>query len=317
MEQETRRIALYKTRTFSEKIGDTFDFLRENWRQLAVWLTYLMLPLSLVSAVSMNTMMGTYLSVFSSAGSGELSTADALSTSLSYLAVMVLSFLAVAMGLSLTYGAMRLYEQRPQRLQGLTLSDLRPYITQGVGRMFVLTLLASILLVMLVVVLVFFGVGFAMAAPRVGIFMLVLLYAAIPVVMVPLTLTAPVYLFEDDINPFQAYLKAWRLGWATWGGVAAVLSVLGVLVYLIIGVCSIPLSGTWIYRILTLSRGEEMVQPGMLASMGQYLLSVVVGYIGHMLSVIVYVGLAYQYGHACDKIDGAGIDREIEDFEQL
>jgi hypothetical protein len=27
--------------------------------------------------------------------------------------------------------------------------------------------------------------------------------------------------------------------------------------------------------------------------------------------------LAYQYGHACDKVDGVTVDRDIENFETL
>ena len=57
MNQERPLIKLYRTRTFSEKMSDTFDFVRENWRTMLKFLTYMMLPLALVQTFAMNNFM--------------------------------------------------------------------------------------------------------------------------------------------------------------------------------------------------------------------------------------------------------------------
>ena len=317
MEQEKRKIALYKTRTFSEKMNDTFDFLRENWRQLGLWLTYLLLPVSLLMAVCLNTMVGNYMSLMSNMGSGHFERIDSATTMLVYLGTMVLSFLVTALGISTTYAAMRLYEERPTRLAGLTLRDAQPLVTRGVLRMLVLTIVSSVIAVVVFIMMMLLTMVFVGTRTGFGIMLTLPLYLLVPVCLVPLTLTAPVYLFEDDLNPLQAFAKAWRLGWATWGGVAAVLIVLGVLCYLVAAVLSIPFYSVFIARLVTLQEGGMVEQPSLMASVWQYVLSVLMGFVSSVLGCVVYVGLAYQYGHACDKVDGKGMDREIETFEEL
>ncbi len=313
MEKKNRLILLYKRRTFTEKINDTFDFLRENFRQLAAWLTYLLLPVCIVLAVSMNDMWGNYAAAFGMPGRLD---EELDSIVLSYLLMMVMGFLTTALGISATYGAMRLYEQRPGRLQGLGLKDLVPYIKRGTLRMLLLSLLAVPVAGVAILVVAMMSMLLTSMSVALGLSVMLLLYMAVPLVLLPLLLAAPVYLFEDDTTVLQAFIKAWRLGWATWRGLAAVVIVLGTLVYIIIGTASLPVYILQISKFVTTS-SSEVAQPSVFASMGMYLLHVVVAYISAMLSSIVYVGLAYQYGHACDKIDGAGIEQQIDSFETL
>ena len=45
MEAQKPKIALYVQRSFGEKLTTTFDFIKENWKPLMKFTTYLMLPL--------------------------------------------------------------------------------------------------------------------------------------------------------------------------------------------------------------------------------------------------------------------------------
>lgn len=54
MQIETPQIELYRVRTFTEKLTDTFNFLRDNWRSLLKYFLYLMLPTSIVVALPFN-----------------------------------------------------------------------------------------------------------------------------------------------------------------------------------------------------------------------------------------------------------------------
>ena len=51
------KIELYRTRSFSEKLSATFDYLSENGRLLLKFLLYLILPVCMVQALGMNTFM--------------------------------------------------------------------------------------------------------------------------------------------------------------------------------------------------------------------------------------------------------------------
>ena len=57
METEKTKIALYAKRTFGEKFNATFDFIKENWKQLLKYTLYLLLPVSLIQALSLNGLM--------------------------------------------------------------------------------------------------------------------------------------------------------------------------------------------------------------------------------------------------------------------
>lgn len=43
----------------------------------------------------------------------------------------------------------------------------------------------------------------------------------------------------------------------------------------------------------------------------------IASFCGSCLLSFVTIGTAYQYGHACDKVDGVTVDRDIENFESL
>jgi hypothetical protein len=72
MNPEKPLIKLYRTRTFGEKMSDTFDFVRENWRPMLKYITYLLLPVALVSTVAMDNFMTSQMSLTSTIGQGDM-----------------------------------------------------------------------------------------------------------------------------------------------------------------------------------------------------------------------------------------------------
>ena len=82
-------IKLYRIRTFGEKISDTFDFVRENFRPLLKYLTYLMLPLSLVQAFAQTNFMGGYMDFIEKMGKNVQQSSD-VSQMLSWVGSMTL-----------------------------------------------------------------------------------------------------------------------------------------------------------------------------------------------------------------------------------
>lgn len=58
MELQKPKIALYVKRPFGEKLNAAFDFIKENWKPLLKLTTYLILPLCLIQALSLNGLMG-------------------------------------------------------------------------------------------------------------------------------------------------------------------------------------------------------------------------------------------------------------------
>ena len=48
-----------------------------------------------------------------------------------------------------------------------------------------------------------------------------------------------------------------------------------------------------------------------------YLLGVIQAFANFFAYSLPFIGLAYQYGHACEKIDHVTVESDIDRFEQL
>lgn len=306
-------IKLYRIRTFGEKISDTFDFVRENFRPLLKYLTYLMLPLSLVQAFAQTNFMGGYMDFIDKMGKNVQQNSD-VSQMLSWVGSMtlmvVVDYVAMMLLVAMVYAMMQHYEQRPQRLEGITGEELRPDVTRLLGRQF-------IVLITSIVVMALFGVFAAlMAVIHIGMVILafVLLLVAIPL----FALVTPIYLFERETGIVSAYTKSIRLGWKTWGGIVGVGLVLFIIVTIVGSIIETPWTIMLMVKNVLTAQGSDT---GFVSSFGytaiQYLLGVISTYVGNLLMSLLYIGMAYQYGHACEKVDGVTVDRDIENFETL
>ncbi len=307
MNPEKPLIKLYRTRTFGEKMSDTFDFVRENWRPMLKYITYLLLPVALVSTVAMDNFMTSQMSLTSTIGQGDMDAV--LPWLLSMGVTMLFYFVDIVLVESLTYTMMQLYEQRQERLQGITFAELSPGFWQKCGRQLVLLVTGFVLLIVVGLI----ASPSVLLGPAVVILVAILLFIALPLIF----LVQPIYLFEK-ISVVKAYAKSVRLGWKTWAGVVAVITVLYIIVSIVQGVVSTPWYIMVMLKNVLVTQNSE---PAFMSSFGytaiQYVLGVISNFFGSLLMTLPSIGLAYQYGHACDKVDGAGVDRDIENFETL
>lgn len=288
-------------------MSDTFDFVRENWRPMLKYITYLLLPVALVSTVAMDNFMTSQMSLTSTIGQGDMDAV--LPWLLSMGVTMLFYFVDIVLGNALTYTMMQLYEQRQERLQGITFAELSPVFWQKCGRQLVLLVTGFVLLIVVGLI----ASPSVLLGPAVVILVAILLFIALPLIF----LVQPIYLFEK-ISVVKAYAKSVRLGWKTWAGVVAVITVLYIIVSIVQGVVSTPWYIMVMLKNVLVTQNSE---PAFMSSFGytaiQYVLGVISNFFGSLLMTLPSIGLAYQYGHACDKVDGAGVDRDIENFETL
>jgi len=318
MEFVKPKIELYRVRTFSEKISDTFDFLRETWRPMLKYFLYLMLPVSIVLAFFVNHFMGSYLSMVSAMSGGSSDMQEAVAMGLMMLGAGVVMCVAAVLMTALIFSMVRLYQWRDDRLRGLTFDELKPELKHCAGRA-VRLLLASLLMGVLLGLLLALVIGvLTVISPLLSVAGIIVLYVALVVVMLPLTLVVPVYMLEDDITFVEALQKAWRLGFATWGGIFAVSFVLGLVISALQTLTFMPWYVMVVLKSVFTLQGEG---GGFMATGGysllQYLSAVwmCLGY--SLMSIISTVGLTIQYGHASDKIDGTGVAQKIVKFDEL
>ena len=158
MEAQKPKIALYVQRSFGEKLTATFDFIKENWKPLMKFTTYLMLPLCLLQGLSLNGLMsGTMALGDMTGGSFDSSVVGASIMALVtyYSLYAVLYLLGTVMLTSLVYALVRTYNEREKRLEGVTLGMLKPLLFRNVRRVF-LIMIVGVLLVLFVGLIVGF-----------------------------------------------------------------------------------------------------------------------------------------------------------------
>lgn len=306
---ERRKIELYRVRSFGDKLNDTFAFVNENYRQLLKYLTYFLLPLSLVQAVAMNGYLGNMMTL--SMGGGNGMSSDALMSMAGSMAFYALVYgVGAFLLVTVVYALMRLYNRREQRLNGLMWEEMKPEVGLMLRRGLLLVLLG-------IVVAVLFGL-LIFALVQFSPMMLFLLLPALFVVALPLSLLTPVYLFEERISLTEALGKSLRLGFRTWGGILAVMLVMTIIASVLQGVVSIPWYIAFIVKSLFgLQQAEDSFVNSVGFSFITYLLGVVQAFGGFLTYSLAYISLAYQYGHAAEKIDGVTVDTDIEHFEEL
>ena len=312
MNTEFRLIKLYRIRRFGEKISDTFDFVRENWRPLLKYITYLLLPVALVQSFCMTNFMSGYME-FANMVIADGRTASNLADMASWLLSLGFYTLVQLVGLllvtSLAYTMMQQYEQRSTRLVGITFADMKPSILRMVGRQMVLIVTGLILIVvigLLIALMVAISRYFILPA-------IILAFAVFPIFF----MIQPVYLFEKT-GIISAYAKSVRLTWKTWAGIVGVVLVLYIIGSILSGLVSTPWYIMMMVKNVLVAQGNTA---GFVSSFGytaiQYLLGVVSSFFGCCILVLYDVGIAYHYGHACDKVDGVSVDQDIENFETL
>lgn len=316
MEQMTPKIELYVTRTFSEKLSDTLGFVRENWRVLLKYFIYLMLPSALVLGFFVNHFWGGYISLIGM--DNDFDHRKFIDFILTTGGTVIVGMVVYAVFLAMIFALIRLYFARSLRLKGVTNEEFMPEFMACLKRSAIYLLVLVMLVGVFVVLLSFLMAGSFMLNPVVGIIGLLLFYAVLVAVVIPLSLSAPVYMMED-IGIFRAIAKAFRLGFATWGGVFALSFVIGMLTGVIQSFTMVPWYILFIIKsIFTVSNDLEGSFVNTIGYTFLEYLACVLQCLGYLIAAILtIVALTIQYGHASDKIDGVGVAKNIEHFDEF
>ena len=225
-------------------------------------------------------------------------------------AMILLYTIGSMLMMTIVYALMRLYRERENRLLHLTWNEFKTVFMMLLRRCLILMLVGILLSVVIVLLMVAF-----VAMHWSLIFVAIL---ALVTVCIPLALLYPIYFFEDDITILGAFSKAFRLGFPTWGGIFGVMFVLSLLGSFISGMISLPWT---ILSVMKMVLGAEADEFSFVNSAGYsfivYLLGAVQAFVGYFAYSLPFIGLAYQYGHASEKIDHVTMESDIDRFEQL
>ena len=320
MQLQTPKIEIYRTRTFTDKLGDTFNFLRENWRTITKYTIYIMLPVSMVLAFFANHFWNGYISLITALNTaGSMDDEGIVSFGLSSLATLVVGIISYMILITLLFALIRLYTVREQRLANITIDELKPEMWFCMKRCMIMTLVGLVLVIAFLALVVLMVVLLVSINGAVALLGFILLYGVAVAVMLPLTLVPSIYLLEDNIGVFEAYMKGFRLGFATWGGIFAITFVIGFITGVIQSFTMMP---WYILSMVKMVINVSDKQDGSFFNSFLYdaiqYITCILTCLGYFISCIIeVVAITIQYGHASDKIDGVGVAKNIERFDEF
>lgn len=312
MESQKAKVAMYAKRSFGDKMNASFDFIKENWKPLFKFTTYLILPLCLIQALSLNDVMGRSMAIaMTNTNTSDLNLLAQYGQTfwMSYGFSILCSIIGSIILSSMIYALIRTYNEREERLEGITLSALKPLLLKNMGKLLKLTLFA----ILLVIIAIFVLILFAALTP----FTLILTIPLFIACMVPMALFLPIYLFEN-IGIWAAFKKTFRLGFATWGGVFAISIIMGFIGGILQGIAMLPwYVATIVKYFFTMSDGGSAVTVSPVYNFFLYLLGILQTFGTYIGSIFMIVGLAYQYGHASEVVDSVSVEEDIDNFDNL
>jgi len=302
------KIELYVERTFGEKFSATFDFLSDNWKVLLKYVTCAILPFCLVIAMGLSD----YASIVGTFSVGDEPDMDYMRYGVTFILIFVMSVVSSVLLMAVVHSILWVYFDRLEGLRGISWQDLKPVFFRCLKRAAALVL--SVGFIGVVVALV------CMALAVISPLLLVPALVALFVCAVPLAILAPAYLLEEG-TLFQAFAKAYRLGFKTWGGIFMLVLVVGLIIYLLQLVFSFPwtlcVMARSVFAVVETGQETGDFAGSNFLTCIIYLAGIASSYVSMLGSSVMFVAMAYLYGHAAEKIDGVSLKWEVDEFESL
>lgn len=310
MEPQKTKIPFYLQRTFTEKINASFDFIKENWKPLLKYSTYLILPICLLQGVSFNAIMTkAYDEAYLESLAYTPDNSELISFILNYLLLILFFSLGAFIMTSLVYTLVKTYNDRENGLEGISFNDIKSLLLGNIGRLLMQTLIAILLVTGAVIVISLLGMLSGLT--------LILTIPLLFVMAIPLSLWTPVYLYEHT-GVIESLTKSYKLGMATWGGIFAVMFVMGFITNIVQGVASLPWGvSTIVNQLFRVSEAGMTGEISIGNEIMTYLFSVMAGYGLYLSMVFTMLGISYQYAHANEKVGHVSVEKEIENFDQF
>lgn len=308
MDIQTRKINIYFKRSFGDKLNATFDFIKQNPKILIKYIVYFLLPVSLIQSFTTNSFMGSALSLEQTFQYGE-PTGMLYGLGISYLGTILLNIIGTLLLTSTIYALMRIYEEREQKLQGITWEEIRPRLFHNIKRMLLLTVVTIILLIIV-------AAAIAVMA-YISKATLILTIPAFLATLIAYTFLPCIYLFED-ISFGDAFTKTFRLGFRTWGGTFGIIIIMGLIASILQGVTTTPwYVATLVKTYFSVASTGNSFTSSAGFNFLMYLLGIIQSFGSYLAGAFTLIGIAYQYGHASEVVDNKTVGSDISNFENL
>jgi hypothetical protein len=304
MEEKTL-IRLYQRRTFSEKFSATIDFVRENWKPILKYFTYFMLPFAIIQGVVFEGMMNAMPNDNTNSDLSQLLGSLFFAKYGAYMLIYVIVSLIVG---SMVFSMIQLYATREGRLQNLQIGELWNSMKQNLWRLLFAEVIMFVIFVAYTLVIVVTAV--------VSLYTLILTIPAFFVMMVPLVFLLPVSVF-DKASLSTLVVRTFKFGFITWGGTFGFIFVISLVANIISGIATTPWYVIYLFQyMMPMIHHSQSLSPSVGMEICSYLSGIFMAYGNSLSSVLVLIGVAFQYGHATEVCENVTIDSEIDKFDK-
>lgn len=288
------KIALYATRSMGEKINATFDFVKENWRVWCRYLIYFLLPVCIIQGLGIDSLIDL------ATQSNYVSEDDVI-----WGLITVFLFMGVGVMLMTTVNLtiFKAYQDRTNRLEGITLRELWHALWRNGVRMLLVGVFYCVvfmpLYILLNIVLIFI--------PLAG--NLVSFALSTPVILLPI-----IYLYERPIGFIAAIKRAFSLGFSQFFQLAFLGIVMG---FLILIINSTPVIAITVVELIKNEFFGDVTVVNSFFKLFSQVVAVASCMAVYMGISFYLLAIVFHYGSVTARRDDASLEGDINNFENL
>lgn len=292
-----KKMKFYKKRTFSEKIDDTFTFLKDNWKVLFRYNAVFILPFSLIMAFFLYKVVMT--------PEAFQPHSDQLGSRLIFVIFRRIApvsgsgIIVTWIMYALQFTLIKFYMDRENGLEGILWQEIKQDFFHNMKKLFILGIAISVILVLAVLAMILIA-GFSFYS----------LFITIPLFIIgiiPFGMVLPYYLYHSE-GVVSAVRNGYRLGWDTYWGLLA----MGIVLTIITSALAFTLSIPW-----SICVGIRPFDPdGIGLAIALFVTGIIDSFGSYLFSVIPIVGQVIQYGHACTKQDLSVMEENSADEDE-
>jgi hypothetical protein len=217
---------------------------------------------------------------------------------------------------SLVYTLMQTYERREYRLVNVQWNDFSEQFVRNLKRGLKYLLIAVVFFIIFIIAIASLFVLLGFPSPELIVFG-VLIGMAACVCLIPLTLLLPVYIMEAETGFTKAVSKAWKFGFSDFWSLLGFLIVIGIISNILQTVTMMPWYITTVVGAVFSLNSDAALTQSIFYKFAVYILGLIQSMGSYVASIIMIIGLAFQYFHSREKHEGVTIESNIINFNEL
>lgn len=311
-------IEYHQTRDFSRKMNATFEFIRQNFKQLSMSILFIAGPSILIASLSMGSIVGNFMNATINAGqSANANAMQDLITSVSFWAELGLAVLFFLLSTVMTIATINSYillyeEKRSNRLQ---VREVWDKVRVSIGMYLGTTILYALLLMVAYIAVIIPAVMVATVSPFLIFLVIVGVLCLFTYLIVGSSMVFVIRAYEKK-GFFEAIARSFQLIRGKWWSTFGLITVLYIIVVTASYIFMIPWYAMFIVNVMHNVESQSFQEPSALFQT----LTIVAFTLYYVVQMVLYampnIGIAFQYFNLVERKEARGLMNQIETIGQ-